>query len=120
MHTNAMVAASAVLVAWELMGARAARLGAVFIALSPFVLINVLFHWPKLLAGFFVVGFYFWSWIKRRPVLAGIFAAGGVLSHPVAALFLPSMFVYLLLVRRRRNLILSGATALLVVLPWYC
>ena len=119
MLTNAMVAASAVLVAWELMGARAAKLGAVFIALSPFVLINVLFHWPKLLAGFFVAGFYFWSWIRRRPVLAGIFAAGGVMSHPVAALFLPSMFVYLLLVRRWRNLIISGATAVLVALPWY-
>jgi len=119
MFTNAMVAASAVLVAWELLGARAAKLGAVFIVLSPFVLINVLFHWPKLLAGFFIAGFYFWSWVKRRPVLAGIFAAGGVLSHPVAALFLPAMFIYLLLVRRWRHLIVSGATALLVAIPWF-
>ncbi|HXC76233.1 MAG TPA: hypothetical protein VNU19_04215, partial [Candidatus Acidoferrum sp.] len=119
MLTNAMVAASAVLVAWELLGARAAKLGAVFIALSPFVLINILFQWPKLLAGFFIVGFYFWSWIKRRPVLAGIFAAGGVLSHPVAALFLPSMFIYLLVVRRWRQLIISGVTATLVALPWF-
>jgi hypothetical protein len=119
MFTNAMVAASAVLVAWELLGARAARLGAAFIVLSPFVLINILFHWPKLLAGFFIAAFYFWSWARRRPVLAGVFAAGAVLSHPVAALFLPAMFVYLLLVRRWRQLIISGVSAAVVAFPWF-
>jgi hypothetical protein len=119
MLTNAMVAASALLVAWELLGARAAKLAAVFIVLSPYILINELFHWPKLLAGFFIAGFYFWSWIRRRPVLAGIFAAGGVMSHPVAALFLPSMFIYLLLIRQWRHMVVSGVIAVLVAFPWY-
>jgi hypothetical protein len=117
--TNAMVVASAVLVAWELLGPRVAKLGAVFTILSPFVLINVVFHWPKLLVGFFIAGFYFWSYVRRRPVLAGVFAAGGVLSHPVGALFLPAMFVYLLLARHWRQLLTSGAVAAAVLFPWF-
>lgn len=119
MLTNAMVVASAVMVAWELLGARAARLGVVFMLLSPFVLIGILFHWPKLLVGFFAVGFYFWSYIKPRPVLAGSFAAGAVLSHPVGVLFLPGMFLYLLLARHWRRLVISGAVAGIVVSPWF-
>jgi hypothetical protein len=119
MLTNAMVLASAALVAWELLGARAAKLGAVFIILSPYVLINIMFHWPKLLVGFFVVGFWFWSQIRRRPVLAGIYAAGGVLSHPVGALFLPGMFLYLLLAKRWRQLIISAAAAAATAFPWF-
>jgi hypothetical protein len=119
MLTNAMVIASAVMVAWELLGARAARLGVVFILLSPFVLIGILFHWPKLLVGFFAVGFYFWSYVKPRPALGGIFAAGAVLSHPVGVLFLPGMFLYLLLARHWRRLVISGAVAGIVVSPWF-
>lgn len=119
MLTNAMVVASAALVAWELLGARAARLGVVFILLSPFVLIGILFHWPKLLAGFFVVGFYFWSYVRRRPALAGTFAAGAVLSHPVGALFLPGMFIYLLLAKHWRQLMISASVAAVIVSPWF-
>ena len=118
MLTNAMAVASAALVAWELLGARAARLGVVFILLSPFVLIGILFHWPKLLAGFFVAGFYFWSYLRRRPALAGTFAAGAVLSHPVGALFLPGMFIYLLLAKHWRQLVISGSVAAFVLAPW--
>jgi hypothetical protein len=119
MFTNAMVVASAILVAWQLLGARAAKLGAVFLVLSPFVLINILFDWPKLLAGFFIAGFYFWSWVRRRPALAGISAAGAVLSHPVGALYLPAMFLYLLFAKRWRQVIISGATAAVVAFPWF-
>jgi hypothetical protein len=119
MLTNAMVVASAALVAWELLGARAAKLGALFLVLSPFILINTLFHWPKLLAGFFVAGFYFWSYVRHRPVLAGIFAAGAVLSHPVGALYLPGMFLYLLIVKRWRQLLTSGLVALACAFPWF-
>lgn len=119
MFTNALVVASAILVAWELLGPRAARLGAVFVVLSPFVLIDIVFHWPKLLVGFFVAGFYFWSYVRRRPVLAGVFAAAAVLSHPVGALFLPGMFLYLLLTRRWRQLLTTGAFAAVVAFPWF-
>ncbi len=119
MLTNAMVVASAALAAWELLGARVARLGAIFVILSPYVLINIVFHWPKLLAGFFVVGFWFWSYMRRRPVLAGIFAAGAVLSHPVGALFLPGMFLYLLVTRHWRQLIISAAAAAATAFPWF-
>jgi hypothetical protein len=119
MLTNAMVVVSALLVAWEMLGARAAKLGAVFMLLSPFVLIDIMFHWPKLLVGFFVAGFFFWSYIRRRPVLAGIFAAGGVLSHPVGALFIPGIFLYLLLSRRWRQLLITGGVAAAVVFPWF-
>ena len=119
MLTNAMVLASALLVAWELLGARVAKLGAVFTILSPYILINILFHWPKLLAGFFVVGFYFWCFVRRRPVLAGIFAAGGVLSHPVGALFLPGMFLFMLLARRWRQFLLTALAAGVTASPWF-
>lgn len=119
MLTNAMVVASAALVAWELLGARAAKLGVVFILLSPFILIGILFHWPKLLAGFFVAGFYFWSYVRRRPILAGTFAAGAVLSHPVGALFLPGMFIYLLLAKHWRQFVISASVTAVVVSPWF-
>jgi hypothetical protein len=87
--------------------------------LSPFVLINILFDWPKLLAGFFIAGFYFWSYVRGRPLLAGIFAAAAVLSHPVGALYLPAMFVYLLVVKRWRQLLISGLAAAAVAFPWF-
>jgi hypothetical protein len=119
MLTNAMVLASALLVAWELFGPRVAKLGAVFTILSPYVLINILFHWPKLLAGFFIVGFYFWTYMRRRPIFAGIFAAGAVLSHPGAALFLPGMFLYMLLTRRWRQLVTTALAAAVTAFPWF-
>ena len=119
MFTNAMIVASALLVAWELLGARVARLGAVLILLSPYILISILFHWPKSLVGFFVVGFYFWSHIRRRPILAGVFAAGAILSHPIAAIYLPGMYLYLFVARRWRQLLASGLVAAALASPWF-
>jgi hypothetical protein len=116
---NAMAVVSAGLVAWELFGARVARIGSVFVVLSPFILINIVFHWPKLLAGFFIVAFYFWTLVRRRPVLAGVGAAGAVLSHPVGALFLPGVFVLLLVRQRWRQFMETGAAAAIVVSPWF-
>ena len=119
MLTNAMVVASATLLAWALLGSRAAKLGAVLVLLSPYVFINIMFHWPKLLVGFFIVGYWFWSYVRVRPVLAGVFAAAAVLSHPVGALFVPGMFLYMLLARRWRQIVATAAAAGVVAFPWF-
>jgi len=119
MLSNAFVLAPAGLLAWRLLGPRTAKLGLLICLLSPYLLINLLFHWPKLLVGFFVLGFYLWTLVRPRPALAGAFAAGGVLSHPVGALFLPGVFLYQLLARRWRQLGLAAGLAVLLCLPWF-
>ena len=117
--TNALALAPAILVAHELFGRRAARLGLVFSLLSPFILINLLFHWPKLLAGFFIVSFFYWLAVRRRPALAGAFGAGAVLSHPIGILWLPGMLAYALWRRQLSSFAISAAVIALLLAPWF-
>ncbi|SMC95954.1 hypothetical protein [Rhizobium sp. RU36D] len=64
-------------------------------ALSPVVLINTVFTWPKLLAIYLLllaVAFI----IRRRLYLAGFLTALSWLSHPVGALMIPALGLFVL------------------------
>jgi hypothetical protein len=117
--TNGMVVASATIAAWALLGSRAAKLGIILTLLSPYVFINIMFHWPKLLVGFFIVGYWFWSYVRIRPVLAGTFASAAVLSHPIGALFVPGMLLLIAFKRQWAQLFITAAAGLVVALPWF-
>jgi hypothetical protein len=119
MFTNSLVVASAVIAAWALLGSRAAKLGSVLILLSPYIFLDILFHWPKLLVGFFIVGYWFWSYVRVRPVLAGVFAGAAVMSHPVGILFVPGMFLFMLVRRQWRQIVMTAAAAGIVTFPWF-
>ena len=91
-----LVLAAAGLLATLGVGDRAYRVALVWLALTPLVFINTVFLWPKLLAGGFLL-LAFASALQRRWLLAGAFGAAGWLSHPIGALFLPSLALLALL-----------------------
>jgi hypothetical protein len=91
--TNAAVilGADALLVSLGVGGGRRRLLALAWITLAPVTLINVVFLWPKLLAGYFIL-------LAAAAVLRGgsawviaSWAALGYLSHPVAGLFFPAL-----------------------------
>ena len=69
----------------------------VWLALSPVVVINTVFTWPKLLATYFVL-LAIAAIVRRRTGLAGGLMALAWLSHPVGALLIPSVGLFALLV----------------------
>jgi hypothetical protein len=75
-------------------GRREKILALVWLALSPVVAINTVFLWPKLLAGYFIL-LALAALIKRRPGIAGFLTALAWLSHPVAALMLPALCLFI-------------------------
>jgi hypothetical protein len=71
-------------------GRSATRIGLAWAALAPATLINTVFLWPKLLSGFFIL-LSTACIFEAGWVIAGLCAALAWLSHPVGALFLPSL-----------------------------
>ncbi|MFG1396598.1 hypothetical protein [Roseixanthobacter pseudopolyaromaticivorans] len=65
-------------------------LGCLWVALAPSMLINTVFLWPKVLAGFFIL-LSFASLIQQRWILAAGCGVLAWLSHPVGLLFLPPL-----------------------------
>ncbi|MCP5196815.1 MAG: hypothetical protein H6974_08535 [Gammaproteobacteria bacterium] len=63
-------------------------------ALSPVVLINVVFLWPKLLAAFFLL-LAMADAIEKKYLRSGFFLALAWLSHPIGALFFPVFLFYI-------------------------
>lgn len=59
-------------------------------SVSPITLINTVFTWPKLLATYFIFLSASQLFLSKRKT-AGTFAALAWLSHPIGALFLPSL-----------------------------
>lgn len=74
----------------RLAGERAARLGVLLAATTPFLLHEAWFTWPKLLAASFVL-LATTSLIEKRPLGAGLLVGVGYLMHPVALLSLPAL-----------------------------
>jgi hypothetical protein len=76
---------------WELVrrvaGTGAARLAVVLGAATPFLLDELLFTWPKLLAASFVL-LGALAIVERRAFLSGLFVGLGYLMHPSALLAL--------------------------------
>lgn len=64
-------------------------------ALSPVILINTVFTWPKLLATYFLLLSITFI-LRRRLYLAGFLTALAWLSHPVGALMIPALGLFVL------------------------
>lgn len=90
---------------WDLVrrlaGEGAARLGLLLAATTPFLLHEVWFTWPKLLAASLVLlaGICV---IEARPLRAGLLVGVGYLMHPVALLSLPVLALLALWPLRQR------------------
>jgi hypothetical protein len=74
----------------RLAGIRSARLALLLAATTPFVVHEVWFTWPKLLAASFVL-LAAVSLIDGRPLVAGMLVGVGYLAHPLALLSLPTL-----------------------------
>jgi hypothetical protein len=74
-----------------------------WLALSPVVLINTVFLWPKLLATFFIL-LSFSDVLEKRHYRAGAFLALAWLSHPVGALFFPIFAFLIFIVNLKKEL----------------
>ncbi|MBV8585907.1 MAG: hypothetical protein JO308_06440 [Verrucomicrobia bacterium] len=129
--SNAMV----VLGAFELMRAldvsvARRRVALAWLALSPVAFINTAFLWPKLFAGYFVLCSAA-SALRGKYLTAGALTALAWLSHPIGALFLPTIVVTGLLaiyienglnwsgfLRMARSTLKFVLSAFLCMLPW--
>jgi hypothetical protein len=79
--------------ATRLAGRRAGLYGALLAGLTPFVVHETYFTWPKMFAAYFVLvagG----AIVRRRPLAAGVAMVAGYLSHPLAMLWLPALLLF--------------------------
>jgi hypothetical protein len=87
-------ACSGLLSVWSLArrlaGTRAAHFALLLAATTPFLVHDVWFTWPKILAASFVL-LAATALLTRRPVVAGLLAGAGYLVHPLALLWVPAL-----------------------------
>jgi Dolichyl-phosphate-mannose-protein mannosyltransferase len=87
-------ASTALLSVWTLTrrlgGKRAARFALLLAATTPFLIHEIWFTWPKLLAASLVL-LSATSLIKRRPLVAGLLLGAAYLAHPLALFSVPSL-----------------------------
>jgi hypothetical protein len=76
-------------------GARAGVIAAILAGLTPFILHETYYTWPKLLATFFIM-LAAAQIVRRRPLTAGTALAAGYLCHPLAALWGPPLALFLI------------------------
>jgi hypothetical protein len=85
---------TAFLALWQLVrglaGAKAARFALLLGVSTPFLIDDLMFTWPKLLAAAFVLIALLWV-IERRPIEAGLSVGAGYLMHPSALVGLVSI-----------------------------
>jgi hypothetical protein len=77
------------LLAARLFDNRVAKVTVLLTLINAFMLENVVFAWPKLLATYFVL-MYFYFLVTKRWTMAGVFGGLGFLSHPFATIFIVS------------------------------
>jgi hypothetical protein len=87
-------AVTAFLALWDLVrrlaGDPAARLGLLLAVTTPFLVHEIWFTWPKMLAAALVLAAAICV-IERRPLAGGLLLGLGYLMHPVALLSLPAL-----------------------------
>lgn len=102
-------------------GRRAARLALLLAATTPFLVHEVWFTWPKLLAASFVL-LAALSLFDGRSLLAGLLVGAGYLVHPLALLSLPVLLLLALWplagARLRRPHVRSGVLVLGGAVAW--
>lgn len=93
---------------------------------SPYFLSQILFTWPKALAGFFLLLSLCEILGRKRAYVIGLLAAGAYWSHPYAIVFAFSFFVYLLFCDEKNyftsRIIFSAKYIfawVVAVLPWF-
>jgi Dolichyl-phosphate-mannose-protein mannosyltransferase len=88
------LASTAFLSVWtlarRLAGAQAARLTLLLAATTPFLVHEIWFTWPKLLAASLILLAAI-ALIDGRPYGAGLLAGAGYLAHPIALLSVPTL-----------------------------
>jgi hypothetical protein len=104
------------------LGERVATLAALVAAVMPGLFLNGIYTWPKQAIGYFVLTGAALI-LRRRPVLAGVFAALGYLTHPAAVDWIPALALLTvtvpeLRVRRWRSLLRFLVPAAVVAAPW--
>ena len=130
------LAATAVLWARNVGGLPAARIAVPLVALSPFLLQNVAYPWPKVVAATFVLLFLHFVRVaalrrdsRRRGqalILAAVCAALGHLAHPTTILYVAPTIGWVAW-RRPRPLLRTSLAAwgraalagLLILAPWH-
>ena len=101
METMATLALLAVFSLGRVAGGRRTALFALLLAATtPFVIHEVYFTWPKLLAGALVL-LSAQALLLRRPVAAGVFLGIGYLAHPLALTTLPALLLLWIIVVQR-------------------
>lgn len=106
-------------------GTAAARFALLLCATTPFLVHEIWFTWPKLLAASFVLLSVI-CLLDRRPVRAGISVGVGYLCHPLALLSLPALALGALWPRARpqwrrpeiRSLVLFAVGCGVFLLAW--
>lgn len=104
------------------LGRRVATVAALLTAVLPGLFLNAIYTWPKQAAAYFVLVGAACA-IRRRPVLAGIFAGLGYLTHPAGLFWIPSIALVLfadqeLRSRVRWTLVRFLAPIAVLVAPW--
>jgi hypothetical protein len=100
------------------------------VATAPFVLVNTVYIWPKILGATFVLlafGLLVSPNSNRKPLssnlwivaLAAAFAFLSHASNAVALVPLCLIFIRSILRQRATNIVISAAAAIVVILPWF-
>jgi hypothetical protein len=89
----------------------------------PGLVLNGIYTWPKQAIGYFVLVAVACA-MRRRPVMAGAFAALGYLVHPAGLFWLPAVLIFLLSdvgvrARWRRHAAAFLAPAIVLIAPWH-
>lgn len=104
----------------KLFSKRTAYMSLLFIIPSIYFMYNEFFSWPKSLVAFFILT----SWIlllEKKPkytFLAGVISGVAYLTHDLAVLYVGASFIYLLVGKRFRELLLFTGPVIILALPW--
>lgn len=94
MFFNLAIVLGVYLLAHVWRGRRVAAVAALLAALMPGLFLNGIYTWPKQAVAYFVLIGAACA-LRRRPVLAGVFAGLGYLTHPAGLLWIPSIALLL-------------------------
>lgn len=104
------------------LGRRVAVVAALIAAVMPGLYLNGIYTWPKQAVAYFVLIAAACA-LRRRPVLAGVFAGLGYLTHPAGVFWVPAIAVVLvcdgeLRSRLRGALVRFLAPVAALAAPW--
>ena len=117
---NSLLVVPAYFILTRLFNQKVAAISSIFIITSQFFLYNSFFSWPKSLVAFFILV----SWLlllegrRSYTFLAGVVSGFAYLTHDLAVLYIGASFIFLLLSKRFRELLIFTIPAFILALPW--